>query len=536
VAEVARSTGASSEIERGEAPELAALGIMLRSLFNTLGISQRQYAHRVHLDASAVSRYLSGRRVPPRHFVDRLISEVEVERGGSVTPEAMEKVEATWLTALKACNPDEYRLENLRADLARSRRGTERANRTVEALQLLLEQKESQVRAASRELARLESDWAADRADAARAEIEAQRERHTVAASRDLLLREIETLRNDLREAERLLREADEHSRELRDRVLRLEAELAERGAAEEVPLEVFKVQLERMWEEENFPEATRELTEAAWSRPVEEAVELVRWLVGRDEAWRLVPFMADVARLRPINDVLRVAEEWVSGNTRSLSGDHEVAQAIALRITPRTVGAFCQGLMELGPLGAELSASVLSEAVISSPATASEAVELITQALAGQDSPALFTSTAMELADLFGGDAFPHSVTLGLFQAGRPDAADALLHAGTSLARMARDSVGGGGKLYAGLEELDERSLRTLFAFIASQSSQETAVRFAHAVYREAGNSSDPVPLEQLAVLGPKVRQWGKAHPDDLSTELLDYLDHLGPPETPES
>lgn len=248
VSEVVRSPANSSEVERGEIPELAALGTMLRGLFSTLGVSQRQYAHRVHLDPSAVSRYLSGRRVPPRHFVDRLISEVEAERGNPITLEVGEKIETTWLTALKACNPDEYQLENLRTDLARSRRDTERANRTVEALQLLLEQKESQVRAASRELARLESDWAADRADAARAEIESQRDRESVVASRDALLREIENLRNDLREAERLRSEAEEHSRELREKVMQLEADLAERGAVGQVPLEVFKAQLERMW------------------------------------------------------------------------------------------------------------------------------------------------------------------------------------------------------------------------------------------------------------------------------------------------
>lgn len=504
---------------------------MLRGLFSTLGVSQRQYAHRVHLDPSAVSRYLSGRRVPPRHFVDRLISEVEAERGNPITLEVGEKIETTWLTALKACNPDEYQLENLRTDLARSRRDTERANRTVEALQLLLEQKESQVRAASRELARLESDWAADRADAARAEIESQRDRESVVASRDALLREIENLRNDLREAERLRSEAEEHSRELREKVMQLEADLAERGAVGQVPLEVFKAQLERMWGEENFPEATRELTEAAWARPVDEAVDLVRWLIRRDEGWRLIPFVTDVARLRPVDDVLRIAEEWVSGYTRSLPGDHAVTEAIALRLTPRSVAGFCQGLMELGPLGKELSAGVLSEAVISSPATAADAVDLIIQALAGQESPDLFRATAAEVADLFGGEAFPHRVTLGLFEAGRPDAADALLHAEASRARVAREYVPEGGKLYAGLQDLDERSLRTLFAFIAAQSSHEIAVRFAQAVYREAGSSSDPGPLEQLAVLGPKVRQWAEAHPADLSTELLDYLDHLTGP-----
>ncbi|MGW1211022.1 helix-turn-helix domain-containing protein [Streptomyces sp. NPDC002499] len=527
MSETTRSPGSSSEVERGEVPELATLGTMVRSLFITLDISQRQYAHRVHLDPSAVSRYLSGRRVPPRHFVERLIAEVESERGGSVTPEVREKFENTWLAALKACNPGEYQLENLRTDLARSRRDTERANRTVEALQLLLEQKESQVREAGRELAGLQADWAADRAEVARTEIESQPERESPAASRDALLREIEHLRSDLCEAVRLRGEAEKHSRELRDLVLRLEAQLAERGAMDEAPMDVFKAQLEQMWEDENFPEATRELTEAAWARPVDDVVDLLRWLMERDADGRAVPFMADVGRLRPVDDVLRVVKEWVSENELSRSGDDALAVAIASRITLREVAAFCQGLAELGPFGKILSDEVLTEAVFGA-STAAYAVDLVIHVLEGQETLDLFRATAQEMAGLYLRYSLPYLVALGLFEAGRFDAADVLLGAAASLSRTARDSADEAGSLYVGLEELDGRSLRTLFAFMAAQSSQETAARFAQAVYREAARSSDPGPLEQLAVLGPKVRKWVDDHPGSLSTELIDYLDHL--------
>ncbi|MGW3952962.1 hypothetical protein ACWEKM_19035 [Streptomyces sp. NPDC004752] len=526
MSEVARSSGNSSEAERGEMPELAALGTMLRSLFNTLDISQRQYACRVHLDASVVSRYLSGRRISPRHFVDRLISEVEAERGSSVTPEVREKIETTWLTALKACDPDAFRLENLRTDLTRSRRDAERAHRTVEALQLLLEQKESQVHEVGRELVRLQADWAADRANAARTEIESQRERESVTASRDALLREIENLKNDLREAERLRSEAEEHSRELREQVLRLEADLAERGPAGEAPVDVLKAQLERMWGEENFPEATRELTEAAWSRPVDELVELSLWLMETYGSWRLAPFMADIGRLRPVDDVLNVVRR-MSDYDRLLLGDHALANAIASRITLRNVAAFCRGLAELGPAGMDLWDNALTEVVVGAD-TASYAVDLILQVLTVQESTGLFRAAVREAVGLYLQDSFPYLVAVGLFEAGRPDAAEVVLDVVVSFARIARDSAEEAGRLYRGLQELDERSLRTLFVFIAAQSSPETAARFAQAVYREAARSSAPGPLDQLAVLGPKVLQWAHDHSGSLSTEVIDYLEHL--------
>ncbi|MCZ0981684.1 hypothetical protein O1L60_29810 [Streptomyces diastatochromogenes] len=33
------------------------------------------------------------------------------------------------------------------------------------------------------------------------------------------------------------------------------------------------------MWDEEDLPEAARDLTEAAWSRPLDEVGDLLRWL-----------------------------------------------------------------------------------------------------------------------------------------------------------------------------------------------------------------------------------------------------------------
>ncbi|MFI6037721.1 ATP/GTP-binding protein [Streptomyces sp. NPDC051315] len=67
-------------------PEKRALAEDLRRVFLTLGISVRRYAARRHLDASTVTRYLSG-RVPPWDFVARLVADVQ-EAQAPLTPEA----------------------------------------------------------------------------------------------------------------------------------------------------------------------------------------------------------------------------------------------------------------------------------------------------------------------------------------------------------------------------------------------------------------------------------------------------------------
>ncbi|MCZ0981683.1 hypothetical protein O1L60_29805 [Streptomyces diastatochromogenes] len=210
--EVARTQGSSSEIERGEVPEVAALGNALKELFTRLGISQSQYAYRVHLDKSAVSRYLAGRRVAPQDFIDRLVQEIEDHLGAPLQLEAKEALRGRRLEALRVCSPDEFRLEALRDELARSRRDAERAHRTIEALNALLDKKEAEARDAADDLTRLRLDWGAERAALARA--------------REDLLRQVARLRQDLQDAEHLRAEAERQTRELRDHVLGLEEEL----------------------------------------------------------------------------------------------------------------------------------------------------------------------------------------------------------------------------------------------------------------------------------------------------------------------
>ncbi|WP_218779483.1 hypothetical protein, partial [Streptomyces sp. NRRL B-24572] len=84
------------------------------------------------------------------------------------------------------------------------------------------------------------------------------------------------------------------------------------RSAVGDLPLDMLKSRLLAMWEEERFPEAARELTEAAWSRPVEEVIELSDWLEERGAAMTPETFVADAGRLRPLEEALAFAPEAV--------------------------------------------------------------------------------------------------------------------------------------------------------------------------------------------------------------------------------
>ncbi|GAA2598585.1 hypothetical protein GCM10010304_52640 [Streptomyces roseoviolaceus] len=532
---VARNSGNSSEIERGEVPELAELGIMLKDLFNTLGISQRQYAKRISLDPSVVSRAFGGRRMPTKHFIEQLISEVEAERGGSVTPAARDAIRAKWLTALKETDPSEFQLESLRAELARSRRDTERANRNVEALHLLLRQREAQAHDAARDLAQLQLDWSAERAEFAGARGEPSREQASLSASREVLLREIEQLKRDLREAERLRSEAEEHSRELRERVLRLEEELAERGPAGAIPLEVFKGQLLRMWEEENFPEASRDLTEAAWSRPLEEVLDLLAWLSQRKDREHVSALVSDVGRLRPARDVLRIAAELLagaSGPPGAVLGDTTVQDAwvtaVASRITESNVAGYYQEVSDLeGPSGS-LSDRMLAAAVRRAT-TPSDALGLITAALTGgEPSGAGLPLTIGAVAAPYRiavDPGFPFHVMAGLLGAGMSDMA------GTIMVRVSRQdspklrpAAPVAQRFHRGLRELEERALRDLFVFLVEEADDRLVGAVAVMMY--FGADGDFSLFDRLLnELGARVDDLLAAMMSRWSPDLFEYV-----------
>lgn len=106
-------------------PEVIALASSLRTLFDALGEPVRMFAVRHHYDASTVSRYLSGRRVPPMEFVRTLLASVAAVHK-PLTPEAEHHLLTQHSEALRITDPRTHEVtllqERLRStEIARTR-------------------------------------------------------------------------------------------------------------------------------------------------------------------------------------------------------------------------------------------------------------------------------------------------------------------------------------------------------------------------------------------------------------------------------
>ncbi|MFC8170733.1 hypothetical protein ACFUJU_00230 [Streptomyces sp. NPDC057235] len=122
-----------AELKAGLLPEKRALAEDLRSLFGALGLSVRGYALRRHLDASSVTRYLNGERVPQWKFVAELIGDVR-EAAAPLTPEAEKALRDTHRAALRT-NRRGSEIQNLQDRLASVDEETRRIKARERALE-----------------------------------------------------------------------------------------------------------------------------------------------------------------------------------------------------------------------------------------------------------------------------------------------------------------------------------------------------------------------------------------------------------------
>lgn len=117
-----------------------ALAEDLRALFGALGVSVRRYAVRRHLDASSVTRYLNGDRVPPWDFVAGLIGDVR-EASAPLTPQAEAALRETHRAALKS-NRRSSAMQELQDELAGADEETRRIKTRERALEQALHDRE----------------------------------------------------------------------------------------------------------------------------------------------------------------------------------------------------------------------------------------------------------------------------------------------------------------------------------------------------------------------------------------------------------
>ncbi|MFF3018354.1 coiled-coil domain-containing protein [Streptomyces sp. NPDC057939] len=368
--EIARRPGASGPVETGDVAEVVALGNVLLSLFNTLGVSQSAYAYRVHLDKSAVSRYLSGRRLAPQDFIDRLVNEVANHRGSPVTEDARIAIRAQYLSALKAVNPGRFELESLREELSRSNRAVKRARREIDALHTLLDTKEDEVRAAKAEMAELISDWSKERAGDSTASALAQKSRSPHTDATLTLMEEIKELREDLAAARKEYEAAEGRNAALKERVRNLEEELAtaaEANRTQEVSVETLLSELHGFIEISKFENMSRELADAAWGRPFSDVIEVYNWCQEQTDPTTQAKFSSDVARFRPLSEVITFGEHIGNNSSPEI---RQFMASLVPRLTPETLASTCEAWQYNGTRFQEsgLADFLLSAAISAQP------------------------------------------------------------------------------------------------------------------------------------------------------------------------
>jgi hypothetical protein len=110
--------GELSPLDAALTPESRALAEALRNVFAMLETSVGEFAADCHRDKGAVSRYFSGKRVPPREFVDVLLTQALRARGETAITAAIEdNLHELHIRALETHDPHAAKIQSLEDDL-----------------------------------------------------------------------------------------------------------------------------------------------------------------------------------------------------------------------------------------------------------------------------------------------------------------------------------------------------------------------------------------------------------------------------------
>ncbi|MFH8387361.1 response regulator [Kitasatospora sp. NPDC018058] len=148
--------------------ECRAFAEALRSLFAGLrpAVSVRRYSSRRHLSPGALSRYLSGQRIPSWQFVQDLLTDVGADRGNVATLETIELLRSLHAAAQQTSASVNHAVQQLQFQLAEADRLSRRSAAHSDVLGDALLDKNHRIADLELRLNQLESDWARERARA----------------------------------------------------------------------------------------------------------------------------------------------------------------------------------------------------------------------------------------------------------------------------------------------------------------------------------------------------------------------------------
>jgi transcriptional regulator with XRE-family HTH domain len=192
-------------------PEIQDFAKTLRVLFSALGMSLNRLAALLHSDPGTVSRYLSGKRVPPPDFIEGLCKAVYDAKGSLITPQVQELVHEQFLVALRAHNPARYEVQRLTDLLQAAAQEKRQYEITVGVLEEAIASRNDKLYELELEGRQLRSAWA--RAEGLLEEERKHRER--LQEEMDSLYTEVSHFREQLLSAQRRAAAAEERCREL---------------------------------------------------------------------------------------------------------------------------------------------------------------------------------------------------------------------------------------------------------------------------------------------------------------------------------
>ena len=161
----ARTTSAQSlnPVADSVSPAVRALTESMRDLFDALGLSLTRFSVQMHCDKGTVSRYLSGERVPPRDFIDRLFKAVHDARGALVTPEVQTVILEQYLAALEEHNPKRYQIQKISDQLLAAEEERRQRELVISALRETVAKQQDNIYALEMEKRAVEAAWATER-------------------------------------------------------------------------------------------------------------------------------------------------------------------------------------------------------------------------------------------------------------------------------------------------------------------------------------------------------------------------------------
>lgn len=217
LAALARASASQSlsPIPDGVPPEIRDFAETLRVLFGALGMSLNRLAAVLHSDPGTVSRYLSGKRIPPPDFIAGLCKAVYDAKGALITEQAQDLVHEQFLVALREHNPARYEVQRLTDLLEVAAQERRQHEITVIALEQAIATRNDEIYALELEGRQLRAAWA--RAEGLLEEERKHRKR--LEQTIDTLYTQVSQFKEQLLSAQQRAAEAEGRCRELETRL-----------------------------------------------------------------------------------------------------------------------------------------------------------------------------------------------------------------------------------------------------------------------------------------------------------------------------